>query len=171
MGAGTACRALLKRRYGNTSPPPAAAPPLQGRHWGCKTKRLPLRGKPAKRRQRRRKRAGFEEAARLAGPPGTGNRFAATVRLSAKRTERCHCLPRSPHCHCSSFQFVFGPIRARTAPVVPSSPAPPGLRRLLYGTSASARPPHPAPLEAPCCCHPALPLPAPPEMQLRCDIK
>ena len=55
----------------------------------CTVKRLPLRGKPAKRRQRRRKRAGFEEAARLAGPPGTGNRFAATVRLSAKLTERC----------------------------------------------------------------------------------
>ena len=48
-----------------------------------------MRGKPAKRRQRRRKRAGFEEAARLAGPSGTGNRFAATVRLSAKLTERC----------------------------------------------------------------------------------
>ena len=45
--------------------------------------------KPATRRQRRKKRAGFEEAARLAGPPGTGNRFAATVRLSAKLTERC----------------------------------------------------------------------------------
>ena len=53
--------------------------------------RLPLRGKPAKRRQRRRKRAGFEEAARLAGPSGTGNHFAATVRLSAKLTERCDC--------------------------------------------------------------------------------
>ena len=50
---------------------------------------LPLRGKPAKRRQRREKRAGFEEAARLAGPPGAGNRFAATVWLAAKRTERC----------------------------------------------------------------------------------
>ena len=49
----------------------------------CTVKRLPLRGKPAKRRQRRKKRAGFEEAARLAGPPGTGNRFAATVRLAA----------------------------------------------------------------------------------------
>ena len=55
----------------------------------CKIKRLPLRGKPAKRRQWREKRAGFEEAARLAGPPGTGNRFAATVWLPAKPTERC----------------------------------------------------------------------------------
>ena len=57
-------------------------------------RRLPLRGKPAKRRQRRRKRAGFEEAARLAGPSGTGNRFAATVRLSAKLTERCDRIPQ-----------------------------------------------------------------------------
>ena len=53
-----------------------------------------MRGKPAKRRQRRRKRAGFEEAARLAGPSGTGNRFAATVRLSAKLTERCDRIPQ-----------------------------------------------------------------------------
>ena len=80
-----------------TSPPPAAAPPLQGRQLG----RLPLRGKPAKRRQRRKKRAGFEEAARLAGSPGTGNRFAATVRLSAKLTERCSGSnkKKKPLCH------------------------------------------------------------------------
>ena len=66
----------------------------------CKIKRLPLRGKPAKRRQWREKRAGFEEAARLAGPPGTGNRFAATVWLPAKPTERCCRTPikiRGPH--------------------------------------------------------------------------
>ena len=66
-------RSHLSAAFGGTSP--------QGEALG----RLPLRGKPAKRRQRRRKRAGFEEAARLAGPPGAGNRFAATVWLAAKR--------------------------------------------------------------------------------------
>ena len=87
----------------------AARPPLrhglrratspQGEAFGVR--RLPLRGKPAKRRQRREKRAGFEEAARLAGPPRTGNRFAATVRLSAKLTERCPApaKKKKPLCH------------------------------------------------------------------------
>ena len=37
------------------------------------------RGKSPKHRQRRMKRGGFEEAARLAAPPGDGNRNAATV--------------------------------------------------------------------------------------------
>ena len=37
------------------------------------------RGKSPKRRQRRMKRGGFAEAARLAAPPRDGNRNAATV--------------------------------------------------------------------------------------------
>ena len=77
-------RQHLSAACGGTSP--------QGEAWG----RLPLRGKPAKRRQRRNKRAGFEEAARLAGPSGPGNRFAATVWLSAKLTERWN-LPQILH--------------------------------------------------------------------------
>ena len=71
--------------------------PSRGGFGSCKIKRLPLRGKPAKRRQRRKKRAGFEEAARLAGPPGTGNRFAATVWLSPQATERCYAFRSKPH--------------------------------------------------------------------------
>ena len=51
-------------------------------------RRLPLRGKPAKRRQRREKRAGFEEAARLAAPSGAGNRPAATVWVPPQAAER-----------------------------------------------------------------------------------
>ena len=76
---------LLFCYFPNTSQSASLTAPLKGSLAQC----LPLRGKPAKRRQRRKKRAGFEEAARLAGPPWTGNRFAATVRLSAKLTERC----------------------------------------------------------------------------------
>ena len=76
---------LLFYYFPNTSQSASLTAPLKGSLAQC----LPLRGKPAKRRQRRKKRAGFEEAARLAGSPGTGNRFAATVRLSAKLTERC----------------------------------------------------------------------------------
>ena len=55
----------------------AVPPPLQGR--------LPLRGKPAG----------------LAAPSGAGNRFAATVRLSAKLTERCPETEKKkkPLCH------------------------------------------------------------------------
>ena len=76
---------LLFYYFPNTSQSASLTAPLKGSLAQC----LPLRGKPAKRRQRRKKRAGFEEAARLAGPPGTGNRFAATVWLPAKPTERC----------------------------------------------------------------------------------
>ena len=76
---------LLFYYFPNTSQSASLTAPLKGSLSLC----LPLRGKTAKRRQRRKKRAGFEEAARLAGPPGTGNRFAATVWLPAKPTERC----------------------------------------------------------------------------------
>ena len=76
---------LLFYYFPNTSQSASLTAPLKGSLPNC----LPLRGKTAKRRQRRKKRAGFEEAARLAGPPGTGNRFAATVWLSAEPTERC----------------------------------------------------------------------------------
>ena len=75
---------LLFYYFPNTSQSASLTAPLKGSLAQC----LPLRGKPAKRRQRRKKRAGFEEAARLAGPPGTGNRFAATVWVPPKAAER-----------------------------------------------------------------------------------
>ena len=61
--------------------------PLQGR--------LPLRGKPA----------------RLAAPSGAGNRFAATVRLSAKLTERClGSIKKKPLCQRRGTPFITLPM-------------------------------------------------------------
>ncbi len=49
-------------------------------------KKAPLEGENGKAPPAAEKeRAGFEEAARLAGPPGTGKRFAATVWLARRR--------------------------------------------------------------------------------------
>ena len=98
---------LLFYYFPNTSQSASLTAPLKGSLAQC----LPLRGKPAKRRQRRKKRAGFEEAARLAGPPGTGKRFAATVRLSAKLTERClGSIKKKPLCQRRGTPFITLPM-------------------------------------------------------------
>ncbi len=85
----------LSAACGGTSPPGEA--PLEG-----ETGEAPPAAEKASR---------FQEAARLAGPPGTGNRFAATVRLSAKLTGRClGSIKKKPLCQRGGTPFITLPM-------------------------------------------------------------
>ena len=80
------------------------------------------RGKSPKRRQQRMKQGGFEEAARLAAPPGDGNRNAATVYAAMVIAGQCPpivVVAKSAKLRCSSSPHRAGrggDPNAKTAP-------------------------------------------------------